>query len=409
MERKIIRQGLILGLAVLILFVGSSAGKEPKPIGFGRTFGGQIFERAHYIGQTKDGYLAVVAVLSEPDPDKALRYFWALKLDDKGEMTGSKIFKPVNYYRYLEMFPAEDGKYILAGKLAYYLTYRKRDEFFINKIDENNQKDWEEEHTQINSDFPFDIKRTGDGGFIIVGKTSYVGKGMADYCVMLLNKVGKLVWDKAFGTTYEDDAVSVDLAKDGGFIVAGNTSHPNALVVKIDKKGAKEWDREFQEEAIAVLTAEDGGYVLLGAAAPGLGSSQSQEVVLTKILEKGSPDWEKRLPQFTVEDFPPAIIRTRDGGYILAGQTNVQGSGDKDLFVLKLDRKGNRVWDRTFGGPKAEGANAISQTKDGGYIVAGFTDSFVNKERDVYDRDLWILKLDEKGDCAVQGCHQRGQ
>ena len=407
MTKKAIKRVWILATAALILFAQSSIGKEPKPIGFGKTFGGQIFNSAQYVGQTKDGYEAIVSVLSEPDPKKALHYFWVLKLDASGELSDSKLFKPVNYYRYMRMFPTEDGKYILAGKLAYYITYRKRDEFFINKIDDNNQKDWEEEHTELNADFPFDVKRAREGGFIVVGKTSYASKSMADYCVMLLDKVGKTVWSKAFGTNYEDDALSVDLARDNGFIIAGNTSHPNAYVVKVNKKGEKEWDKEFSEEAFAIVTAEDDGYILLGGARPGPGVSQSEELVLTKILEKGNTDWEKKLPQFRLEDFPPVIIRTKDGGYILAGQTDVQGSGDQDLFVMKLDRKGDRVWDKTFGGPKAEAATAISQTKDNGYLVAGFTDSFVNKERDIYDRDLWVLKLDEKGDCAVQGCHQR--
>lgn len=88
-----------------------------------------------------------------------------------------------------------------------------------------------------------------------------------------------------------------------------------------------------------------------------------------------------------------SIQQTMDGGYIVAGVTDSKGAGHFDAWVLKLDEKGNLEWDKTFGGSSKDDAFSIQQTNDGGYIVAGSTLS-----KGAGDWDAWILKLDSNGD-----------
>ncbi len=71
-----------------------------------------------------------------------------------------------------------------------------------------------------------------------------------------------------------------------------------------------------------------------------------------------------------------SIQQTSDGGYIVAGATESFGAGEKDAWVIKLDAKGNVQWRKTYGGKYGDKANSIQQTSDGGYIVAGMTGSF---------------------------------
>ena len=87
-----------------------------------------------------------------------------------------------------------------------------------------------------------------------------------------------------------------------------------------------------------------------------------------------------------------SIQQTSDGGYIVAGYTDSFGAGGRDVYVLKLDADGNKVWEKTFGGSYYDYAHSIQQTSDGGYIVAGYTESFGAGGRDVY-----VLKLDVYG------------
>jgi uncharacterized delta-60 repeat protein len=94
----------------------------------------------------------------------------------------------------------------------------------------------------------------------------------------------------------------------------------------------------------------------------------------------------------TSDDSAHSVQQTSDGGYIVAGSTQSFGAGSQDVWVLKLDSSGTMQWQKTYGGIYSDRAYSIQQTNDNGYIVAGTTRSFgagVN--------DFWILKLDSSG------------
>ncbi|QNF32128.1 hypothetical protein HUW51_05055 [Adhaeribacter swui] len=117
---------------------------------------------------------------------------------------------------------------------------------------------------------------------------------------------------------------------------------------------------------------------------------------------------------------------TRDGGYILAGTSNSDQSGDKsqgtkggkdvhdvpldDYWVIKLNKDGSKAWDKTFGGTGSEISTAVQQTTDGGYILGGWSNSGKSgdksedprgiKESDLYPYDYWVIKLSEDGSKA---------
>jgi hypothetical protein len=95
-------------------------------------------------------------------------------------------------------------------------------------------------------------------------------------------------------------------------------------------------------------------------------------------------------------DAATAIAPTSDGGYVVAGGTNSFGAGWSDVWVLKLDGSGNVVWQKTYGGTGQDGASAIAPTSDGGYVVAGSTNSFGASD------DVWVLKLDGQGNVVWQ-------
>jgi len=87
-------------------------------------------------------------------------------------------------------------------------------------------------------------------------------------------------------------------------------------------------------------------------------------------------------------DVAKSVQQTSDRGYIVAGYTVSYGAGSADVWILKLDSYGNLKWNKTFGGSDLDWANSVQQTSDGGYIVAGWTESYGTDFGDV-----WVLKL----------------
>ncbi len=92
------------------------------------------------------------------------------------------------------------------------------------------------------------------------------------------------------------------------------------------------------------------------------------------------------------DDYGESIIQTTDGGYAIAGYTNSFGQGDYDMYIVKIDANGNLQWTRTIGGPNDDRGYSIIQSNDSGYIVVGYTSSFGQGRNDVY-----IVKLDVGG------------
>ena len=89
-----------------------------------------------------------------------------------------------------------------------------------------------------------------------------------------------------------------------------------------------------------------------------------------------------------------SVRQTTDGGYIVAGYTNsFGGARNSDAYLIKTNASGDTLWTRIYGATDYDVAGSVQQTSDGGYIVAGMTYPFW-----YLGTDLWLIKTNASGD-----------
>lgn len=144
------------------------------------------------------------------------------------------------------------------------------------------------------------------------------------------------------------------------------------------------------EHAMSVIQSRDGNYVMAGFTfSYGKGKS---DVWVMKVDRYGEEIWRRFLGTQDF-DWVNAMVETRDGNYVIAGYTRNSNAGQSDAWIFQLNQFGEGMWSKTYGGVFDEEAKSITQTADGGFAVTGFTYSNSKGESDV-----WLLRLNAVGE-----------
>jgi len=240
--------------------------------------------------------------------------------------------------------------------------------------------------------------QTSDGGYAITGFTFSFGAGGHDIYVVKLDANGKLQWTRTIGGPERDAGFSLIQTSDGGYAITGFTESFGAggadvYVVKLDAKGNLQWTKTIggpkDDWGRSLIQTSDGGYAITGFTKSfGAGGA---DVYVVKLDAKGNLQWTKTIGGPNREE-GSSLIQTSDGGYAIAGETKSFGAGGGDVYVVKLDANGNLQWTKTIGGENNDWGLSLIQTSDGGYAITGATTSFGAGKADVY-----VVKLDANG------------
>lgn len=319
---------------------------------------------------------------------------------------------------------------------------------------------WEKSYGGKHAEYLFDAQPTADYGFILAGSSlsnksgnkTDNNKGDLDYWVWKMDEKGELDWQKSFGGSGFDLLQSIKNTRDGGFILAGTSSSNSDFqkkdscrgvtdfwVIKLDAKGEEVWQKTIggsgQDELLCAFQTRDGGYMLGGSSSsspsPVTPEGETEEdnsiknlnldlydkseksrgnmdYWIVKLDKEGTVIWQKTYGG-EYADLLRSMEQTKDGGYILGGYSNSSQSGEKvdantgvgDYWIVKIDDVGSIEWQKTYGGNGDNQLYVIHQTQEGGYITGGNSNSttpLTSLGGNVRSgTDFWVLKLDENG------------
>jgi hypothetical protein len=256
---------------------------------------------------------------------------------------------------------------------------------------------WTKTYGGSDDDFARSIVQTDDGGFAIAGYTGIMPDNFDIYLIKI-DSTGGLEWQTTYGGKQWDTGSAVEQCRDSGFIIAGYTQSfgkgwHDIYVVRTDRKGNLLWQKTFggsnEDGASSVLETIDGGFIIAGETMS-FGSGD-YDVFVIKIDAEGNLLWTNTIGGADC-DGCQSIQQTYDGGFIMVGDTKSSGEGWHDVNLIKLDARGKVCWSRTYGGNDFDYGEAVRETKDRGFIVVGWTRSFGAGLSDVY-----LIKTDRHG------------
>ena len=298
-------------------------------------------------------------------------------------------------------------------------------------------------------DFATAIVASEDGGFLVVGNsqsgisgdkteanrggTNEFGFENNDFWIIKINSLGQKVWDKTFGGNGEDFATSAVATSDGGFVIAGysnsgisgdKSESSNGLqdfwVIKINNVGTKLWDNSVggnkNDLANAIVKSADGGFVIAGSSNSDISGDKTEanassstygDYWVVKLNSLGVKVWDKQLSGSGFEN-AYSIVAMLDGGFGVAGYSDSGifydkteiNKGQRDFWIIKLNSSGQIVWDRTIGGNKSDTPSSIVASNDGGLVILGISNSditFDKSEANFGLNDYWVVKLNSSG------------
>jgi hypothetical protein len=305
---------------------------------------------------------------------------------------------------------------------------------------------WVKTYGGSNEDDAIDIVEANDGGYVVLGFTNsndgdVTGKTTTDkdYWLLKLNQDGEILWNKTYGGSGDDQATGISKTNDGGYIISGftassdgdvseNAGFQDYWIVKINNTGDIEWEKSFgfigQDQAYKVIQTFDGGYFATGFLDVGLSEGEGNDLYDVppntrgtlhslgdywgiKMDANGNIIWRRYFGGSHV-DQSKDVLQTDDGGFLLAGISEsadfdiTNAHGANDFWVIKVSADGNKVWENSYGGAETDRAFSLVKASDGNYILTGESRSI---DADVSNSkgggDIWLVKFNASNGAII--------
>ena len=417
---------------------------------FQYNYGGSLDDYATSVDLLPDGgYIVAGCSNSSSSGDftgvsKGNNDYWLLRLNSQGQILWQKNYGGNGSEQASQVNKTSDGGYIVGGNTTSSANgdvtgvSNGSNDFWIVKLDNSGTIQWQKNLGGSGDDYCESVQQTSDGGYIAAGYTGSsasgdvtgVNNGNYDFWVVKLNDSGVIQWQKNYGGSAGDIAKDIKPTSDGGYIVTGftyssasgdvtgvNNGVTDYWIVKLNSSGIIEWQKNYGGNAVEVgrevYQTSDGGYIVAGSTASSANgdvtgvNNGAEDFWIVKLNSLGAIEWQKNYGG-SADDNASSIQQTPDGSYIISGYTYSSATGDVtgankgngDFWIVKINSTGILDWQYNYGGNQIDEAYSVHQTGDGGYVVAGMTESSASGDVTGANKggeDYWIMKLTSNG------------
>lgn len=426
---------ITLFLILIFSFLLFNSSYSQPAIQWQESFGGTANEWANCVRQTSDGGYVVAGWSYSFDGDvtgwHGTNDFWIIKLDALGALQWQKALGGSVGEEASSIQQTADGGFIVTGIARSYdgdvTGQHGGGDFWLVKLDSAGTIQWQKCFGGSTLDFGYSVHQTTDGGYILSGYTlsnngDVTGNhGNYDTWVVKVNSSGNLQWQKCLGGTGDESSRMIQQTLDGGYAVLSSSTSNDSDVTgnhggydywfaKLDTSGTIQWQKSFggtlDDFANSFQQTTDGGYILAGNSLSNngdvTGHHGGHDYWIVKIDDAGTIQWQKSLGGPS-DDYALSVQQTAEGGYVVSGGsesssgnvTGHHGLAYGDYWIVKLNAFGAIQWQQCYGGTVNDFGISIRQTTDGGFIVAGYSNSLNGDVTgNIGGEDYWIVKLE---------------
>ncbi|MCB0789589.1 MAG: hypothetical protein KDB75_09815 [Flavobacteriales bacterium] len=361
-------------LLLTILAFGLSPFVSSAQITWKRTYGGYGVDRAYSVRQLADDGSIVLGSTGSFGAGGGDVYLF--RIDNSGERLWSRTFGGPGVDQGNSVRVLDDGGYVFVGSTDAGNGY----DGSLVRTDDSGIAVFEKSIGTTDWDFLHDVQALPDG-FLAVGTSYGTGNGAGDIWLVRTDLNGDTLWTRSLGGAWSDEGRSVRATPDGGAVLAGGIGRDDGdgdvVVIKVDAAGTEEWRTELGGDsldlAMSVALLPGGGY-----AVGGWSDSYYPErcMYVAKLDGQGQLEWENPLSTADADWEGHEVGADASGNILLAGFTKAYGAGGADFYLLTLDTDGQYVNGPTYGGAGDDQAWSFDFCADGGFIVAGGSESF---------------------------------
>lgn len=421
-------------------------------------FGGASSEFAQsLVAAPGGGYVFSGSSYSGADGDRSQASWghydiWVVKITENGQKVWDRRFGGTLEDGAVDLVAAPAGGYVTAGFSVSEINGDKSQgsrggyDYWVVKLAEDGAKTWDRRFGGSERDLGMALVAVPTGGFVVAGYSfsglngdrTQASRGSNDFWLVKLDELGNKIWDRRFGGSLDDLCYGLVRVPTGGYLAVGQTLSPaggdvtqagrgsnDYWLVKVDELGNKVWDRRFggaeDDSARGVLALSGGGYLVVGSSRSGAGGDRTEgsrgaeDIWLLKIDENGNKIWDRRYGG-TFKELSRALVEQPGQGYLVAGYSESAAEGDKssgrqggfDYWVMLVDTNGIKQWDRSFGALNPDFlTDALPAPGAGTFVLLGYSYSGANGDRSQDSRgevDNWLVKFSN----TVQVCDYDG-
>jgi len=255
---------------------------------------------------------------------------------------------------------------------------------------------WQKTLNILGQDEAYKIIVLPDGSMVVAGSAD------TDGFIMKLDANGNQLWLYTYGGDDWDEFRGITRKQDGsGFILVGFTrsysssGDNDVWIVETDNNGIllNQWNygrASMYDNAYDIRPTSDGGYIIFGDSQKSV--QDDWDVYLLKLDANLNLTWSSTIGT-SIRERGYAGVEMIDGGYMIVGECGSPFQQD-DLYILKTDSNGNKVWERTYGGEYDEEGYDIQITPDRNYIISGQSWSWGTHNGYA---DMYLMKVDSSG------------